>query len=639
VLLIIQSITSGAEMYPPLRALVITGSSLVLFLASCSDEPPLAADLAPGDGLVDGQVQPDTSQPYAIIDIRADTNRDGVVDLSDPTEDADEHTWDAKHGAIFLANMDDDDRSCPKVSDSISDDDLAKCHDAADDKIDGQSDLLDLARLKTAPWPDAPDGASGTVSLSLKGGGDAGAYARLFINQGGTFKAMTKGAKLSAAELRKGVELALEGRDIVRDSRVWDGYVDVTFKVDYAGDGGAASGSDTVRMRVSPLLLSHHLQSLDTLYVSKTDEVDSAVFRADLSKAVSATKGGKYIEIPLWDQWTQDFFETGWMSMPAKGNKQQVVAVYLRSANVDYPKDPTAPLRAGGRLVFQARGPDIAAVQQYDLKHPLNMDTLNSLGNLETVPPYTHNSLAYPMGRLIMGKVASYYPTKAFTTMLSGQAVQPPIWIDTSWLYVAHTDETISFIKTSSKRGWALMLNDATLARKMLQDASKAGHGAAKMFKGKYWVDNNDKQYSAETTVDKVLASTEVMAASATAAVEVASQLAQLKKETGITDAEIIRVPFLHYDISGHSAAFQPGTVNGTVIGDGHYAAPDPHGPVIGGKDIFKQQLTKEMAKHGFTVHYVENWNLYHRLLGEVHCGTNALRSTPASAKWWEAVR
>ena len=618
------------------NAILAACATLALVVGACSDDPPPAAD---GAAVSDGLAQPD-SKPAAIIDIRADTNRDGVVDLTDPTEDTGEDTWDAKHGAIFLANMDDDDLSCPKVSDSISDDALAKCHDAADEKTDGASDLLDLARLKTAPWPAAPSSATGTIVLSLpkNSGGDARAHVRLFVNQGGAFKVMAKDTKLTANHLRKGLELALEGRDIVRDRRTWDGYVDVTLTVNYTDAAGeAATGSDTVRMRVAPLLLSHHLQAMNTLYVSKTSEQDSVDFRSDLSKANTAAKGGgKLIEIPLWDQWTQDFFETGWMAMPAKGNKQHVITVFLRSANVDYPKDPISPLRSGGRVVFQARGPDIAAVQQYDLKHPLKMDTLNSLGNLEMVPPYTHGGKTYPMGRVIMGNVSTFYPTKSFTTMLSSQAVQAPIWIDTSWLYVAHTDETLTFVKAATKRGWALVLNDAPMARKMLQDASKAGHGSVKMFKGKYWLDNSNKEYSAETTVDKVLANTEVMADSAKAAVEVASLLAQLKKETGITDAEIIHVPFLHYAINGHSVAYQPGTANGTVIGDGHFATPDPHGPVIGGKDIFKQQLTKEFAKHGFTVHYVENWNLYHRLLGEVHCGTNALRSPPANAKWWE---
>ncbi len=607
-----------------------------LALGACSDTPAPAADASP---VADGLVEPDTT-PAAIIDIRADTNRDGVVDLTDPTEDANEDSWDAKQGAVFLANIDDDDRSCPKVSDALSDDQLASCHDAADDKIDGAKDLLDLAPLKVAPWPAAPDGATGSLALSLAGTskGDARAHARLFIKRG-TFKVLGKTDQLSVADLRKGVELALEGRDIVRDKRTWDGYVDVTLKVDYTGaDGKAATGSDTVRMRVAPLVFSSHLQPLDTLYVSKTSEQDSVDFRADLSKALNATKGGKLIEIPIYDQWTQDLFETGWMSMPAAGGKQHVIKVFVRSANVDLPTSALTPLRAGGRLVFQARGPDIAAVQQYELKHPLNMDTLNSLGNLEVIPPYSQDGKKYPLGRVVMGNVPSFYPTKAFTTLLSSQSVQAPVWIDTSWLYVAHTDETISFVKTSNKRGWALLLNDPTLARKMLQDASKAGHGSVTMFEGKYWLDDNNKQYSAQTTVDKVLADTNVMADSAKAAVEVATQLALLKKATGITEAEIIRLPFLHLSVNGHSVAYQPGTVNGTVVGDGHFAAPDPHGPIIAGADIFKKQMNTEMAKHGYKVHYVENWNLYHRLLGEVHCGTNALRVAPAT-RWWEVGR
>ena len=607
-----------------------------LALGACSDEPTTTADASP---VTDGLVQPDTA-PAAIIDIRADTNRDGVVSLTDPTEDAGEDSWDAKHGAVFLANMDDDDRSCPKVSDALSDDELAKCHDAADEKIDGAKDLLDLARLKVAPWPAAPEGATGAIVLSLPGApkGDPRVHVRLFVNRG-SFKVLGKADKLTVADLRKGVELALEGRDIVRDRRTWDGYVDISLKVDYTGaDNKPATGSDTVRMRVAPLIINHHLQPLDTLYTASTSEKASVDFRADLSKAMAATKSGKLMQIPMYDQWTQDLFETGWMAMPAAGGKQHVITVFLRSANVDLPMSPLAPLRAGGRLVFQVRGPDIAAVQQYDRKHALSMDTLNSLGNLEVIPPHSHGGTSYPLGRIVMGNVPAFYPTKSFTTLLSSQAVQAPLWIDTSWLYVAHTDETMSFIKTSSKRGWALVLNDATLARKMLQDASKAGHGSVTLFEGKYWVDDNNKEYSAQTTVDKVLADTDVMADSAKAAVEVASQLALLKKETGITDAEIIRLPFLHLAVDGYSVAYQPGTVNGTVIGDGHFASPAPHGPIIGGVDIFKQQMTKALAKHGYTVHYVENWDLYHRLLGEVHCGTNALRTAPAS-RWWEAGR
>ena len=63
----------------------------------------------------------------------------------------------------------------------------------------------------------------------------------------------------------------------------------------------------------------------------------------------------------------------------------------------------------------------------------------------------------------------------------------------------------------------------------------------------------------------------------------------------------------------------------------------DPHGPVIGGVDLFKKQLEEALAPYQVQVKWVDDWNLYHRLAGEVHCGTNALRAVP-SQKWWEVT-
>ncbi len=257
-------------------------------------------------------------------------------------------------------------------------------------------------------------------------------------------------------------------------------------------------------------------------------------FRTDLKKAASAASTPHVVELPEWDQWTQDFFETGWMSMPAAGGAQHVIKVFIRSANIEKAQNPATPLRPAGRVVFKARGLDVAAVQQFDLKHDGNMGSLNSLGNLETVPPYTHGGKSYPLGRIIMGKIDSFYPAPSFTKMLESQQVQPPIWIDTSWLLVGHVDETISFVKASTPRGWMLVLNDATLAKKMLQDASTAGNGATKMFVGKQWYEGW-KPVNAEKTIDQVLADTEVMASSAKAFRLDGRSVAVHEDETGIT--------------------------------------------------------------------------------------------------------
>ena len=116
------------------------------------------------------------------------------------------------------------------------------------------------------------------------------------------------------------------------------------------------------------------------------------------------------------------------------------------------------------------------------------------------------------------------------------------------------------------------------------------------------------------------------------------SQVAILRKELALADDEIIHVPFLHTTIDGESAAYQPGMVNGLYVSDTHFAAPDPHGPIIDGKDIFKEALAAPLGQLGITTDFVEDWDEYHVGVGEVHCGSNATRAIP-SAKWWESGR
>lgn len=128
------------------------------------------------------------------------------------------------------------------------------------------------------------------------------------------------------------------------------------------------------------------------------------------------------------------------------------------------------------------------------------------------------------------------------------------------------------------------------------------------------------------------------MGSSAEAVVEVDAQVAKLKAETGLTNAEIVKVPFLHMPIDGASIAYQPGTVNGLYLTPKDFVAPDPHGPVINGQDVFRKALADALAPHGVTARFAEDWDDYHINMGEVHCGTNTTRAIP-TAKWWESGR
>jgi len=608
-------------------------------LAGCGGSPSSAIDdeTSPADPEPGGPPPgvaavpvPPGALPTSVVDLRADTNRDGVVSFDDPADDDGEDVWDRDHGAIFLANIDDDQERCQGAAD-LDDVELPSCNDADDEVVNGEADALDLARLATRPWPAAPVDASATLTVS------APSRVRLFRVKGATFEVLPSGATLGAADLRAGVSLAIEAKDIVRDPAGWDGFVDVTLTVTTAGAAVAAGAatSDKVRMRVAPLLTSHHLSPAESTYVSTINSSSSQATRADLATAAAAASVPPPIGISTTDQWTQDFFETAFMSMPAAGGKQHAMRVNVRSANESNPTSTRNPLRRAGRVVFTVlRGKDVAGVQEFDPARRGQYDTLNSFGNLETIPPYTLGGESFPLGRVLRGNTPSYHPDRSFLRMMEAQKVQPPVYVDTSWLVVGHVDETMSFVKAPSARGWVLLVNDPAAARTLLQEQSDAGNGGLPMFVGKQWSNRS----AAEVTIDQVLADTEVMEASAEAAVEVDAQLAIVKAATGLTDAEILRIPYLHVPYTRGSAAYQPGMLNGLYLADAHFVAPDPHGPVVEGQDIFKQAMVSRLQTVGVTVHFAEDWDLYHRALGEIHCGTNATRSIPA-ARWWESGR
>ena len=111
------------------------------------------------------------------------------------------------------------------------------------------------------------------------------------------------------------------------------------------------------------------------------------------------------------------------------------------------------------------------------------------------------------------------------------------------------------------------------------------------------------------------------------------------KDETGVTEADIIRVPALFEDVGCGQAALIPGTVNLIVADDAsdetHLFIPDPSfrpGANQAG-DPFIAHFNS-LWPAGTSAHYLDDWYSYHELLGEVHCGTNVER-TPVG-NWWQ---
>ncbi|MFE0427212.1 protein-arginine deiminase domain-containing protein, partial [Streptomyces sp. NPDC058953] len=537
-------------------------------------------------------------------------------------------------------------------------------NDAQHANVNGADDAADLARLRTVPMPDLAANATGRIEVV-----SGVSRTRLHIKRAGKWSLVLPGQKLTAAELRDGVELGIEGRDIIRDRAVWDGRAVVRLSV--TSDGRTTS--DDVTLRLAPLLTHHHVQQTQQVLVTKVKGTDPGSraqqkFVSDLAEHTKAANlpaprtldGGSYNDI-----WTQDFFEPGYTSMTGPGGQRQTLRIMIRSVQSSW--------RDAGREVFtKLRGPGTGAVQLAEAAD--GGGTLDSMGNLETIPPYTHNGQSFPAGRIIQGQfpATGEKPAKSLRTMLASQGMQSPLLLDTGWLHVGHVDEFVQFLPADTPRGWRMAVADPEAGLQLLKDAKAAGHGGKRLFSRPGGTHPVPKD-----TIDQTLASSRHAEDNALAARKIAESVEILKRETGVTDAEIVKVPALYsraskwpgvsatdgsrlsrtgspdafMDIRGKApaksgakarssaaapeptSAWIPGAINGLLLNDNRYVAPKQWGPVIDGKDIFTTAVTSAYEKAGMKISYIDDYYPYHLGSGEVHCGTNTLRD--ASAAWW----
>lgn len=579
---------------------------------------------------------PPPEEPPTVIDLVVDANRDGVVNAADPADQEHENEWSKDFGASFLANLDDDD-----------DDGL---QDAYDEIVNGAQDEADLAAIQIQPWPDAPDGASGVFTLDALSAENVRVWRKSGDGQytlvaGSLGSCIDKAApcehvtelKLSTEDVRVGVSLGIEGRAFRKslDQAAWTGMVDLTYGV-LDKDGAAITtkenpdGIDRAKIRVAPWMMFGNLSEFDTAYSDSYDQNFTMQLSLPLAKA-----GVKYVKTGTYnDQWVQDWWQTAWTSIPGPDGKVQGMRVY----NPRPWAQPGNPLPITW-LIKNKLGPDAAVIQIYD--EPDTGDTYDSHGNHDLLPPYTKGTESFPDGRIIYG--SGVLPeTRAF---YAAQMVQgPPISVKTSWLTVGHVDEVFSYVPAKTARGWKLLVGSPKMAKAMLEQASADGYGATKMFVGKQWWDGK----SATISIDEVLADVDLMQWSQQAQTEIDGMLDALRTAVGLADDEIIEVPYLfEEDFEGGLVAYNPGTVNMLPIGD-IAAIADPFGPVIGGEDIFRKDLKNRLGSplnqlasdgQGLLINFVDDWDLYHALLGEVHCASNVDGPPPANVKWWEVGR
>ncbi|HEX5741755.1 MAG TPA: protein-arginine deiminase family protein [Pilimelia sp.] len=576
----------------------------------------------------------------AAVSVRADTNRDGRVDLAGTSDEAGKTQATATRGALFLPNLDDDGGRCGST---------AACTDASDNTVNGAEDAKDLALVQTVPLPGAGAGATATVTV-------AGSGARVFVRDGAGWSELTAGRSFDAAALRAGLTLGVEGRDIVRDPARWDGTARVTVSV---SDGGAAS-SDTVALRVAPLLTHAHTQPNEQLTMAPGRGAAFDAFKADINRAAgnAGMPRAPHVFGDGSDVWAQDWYEPAYVSVPREGGAQQM-RLYVRSDQQ----------RSAQQQLYRLRGRDVGVVQLRGgtgggVRRP---DTFSSFGNLETIPPYRHGDRSFPAGRIILGQAsASEGPSAATRGVFAAQGMQAPLVLDSGWLLVGHVDEFLTFLPAGTPRGWKLGVADPLGAVAAIRRAAGTAHGGTPL--------SSHREFG-RTTVAAFLNDRRAMAAQETAAREIDANVATLKAETGLTDAEIVRIPTLYVEegsrrvagpvgarhldrlaaslppdlrarladatprqrrailARGGMGALLPAAVNSVLATPTRAIVARQWGPVIGGRDVLAEAVTAAYAGAGITVEYVDDFTTYHRMKGEVHCATNSLRAMPPT--WW----
>ncbi|MEV6416124.1 protein-arginine deiminase family protein [Kribbella sp. NPDC051718] len=526
---------------------------------------------------------------------------------------------------------------------NLADREMAACNDAADTVVNGPQDAKDLARIRVAPWALAPKDATGQLAVSQAD------RVHLFVKRAQGWQLVGPDTRLTADEVRHGVELGLEGKDIIRDSAVWDGRVDMTLTV----TAGGKTATNRVTLKEAPVLTQLNTQRLEQVFSSLSDDPEKKGWQDVVRSQAQASGAPLKVLDQSGDSWTQDIFEPAYMSMPGLGGQQQSMKVLLGSVNDSR--------RVGSRVIFtELAGHDVAAVhtEHVPVLDPFENDSYDSMGNLETIPA----TPGHPNGQIVIGGDGHKTgPATEMLTLLKSQGVQNPIDVDTSWLSIGHVDEFIQFVPVPG--GWKAVVADPTAGLNLLRDVVKAGHGNDIMHGGLPKLEWPYDERIDQRTTNEFLADEQFVDTNTRASSKIAANLSVLRQH-GLTDADIVRIPAL-YTARGldygmletqirstpdgpekdkltaqlhalrDAVAEIPGTVNGLVLNAGRYVAPRTYGPILNGKDIFTTAINKAFASIGYQVTYANDLTSVHVSEGEIHCATNTLRTTPTQP-WWK---
>jgi len=385
---------------------------------------------------------------------------------------------------------------------------------------------------------------------------------------------------------------------------------------------GAELRSVTVSLQAAPLLLNHHLQPADHLWIIEMNwgSYSNADMVADLEQILgsdhfTAVNGSPY----NYDVWIQDELEFALNRAPDV--EGQVIVDSIRSQNGSYLDNFPENILEGPGVAVMTWGSGFA-------------NSLDSFGNLETAPPVTVGGVSYPHGRTYFGGDTSYHPSTGMSDFLESQLVQDMFMPDSTWLCVGHVDEFTTFVPdASSDKGFKMLVSDVDVAWDLLDslDPSQSipkytsAHGYSTI--GDLTGDTSLRSFNDDMQQDWI-----------------EPALATYMQELGLDESDIIRVPGIweenRWCPPNSALSLIPGLINLAVYTDEGgkgskllIADPFLRGTSQGQDDDPMIALWDSLMPAGNETYYLDDWSVYHEGMGEVHCGTN-IRRVPTD-DWW----
>jgi protein-arginine deiminase len=302
----------------------------------------------------------------------------------------------------------------------------------------------------------------------------------------------------------------------------------------------------------------------------------------------------------------QDTMEIGFVQFPSRGEVQVIPSVLngVRDERLD----------GFSRSLLKADFGWFSAAAPREL--PPEDAWLDWYGNLEVTPPLPD----YPLGRIYYGVADDRQFHPEIAAFLEAQELQTPAFtIDTSWLYIRHVDEVLSFVP-DGQGSFRVLLTSPEAGVEFLRELAQQGYGDLTLARG----------LSGERTINEFLADTEAVEHNLQLqAQHIDAIAAKLKQELQLSDDRIVRVPALYGSLGD---SIFPNLVNLVVLGD-RLLVSDPQGPLVNDRDALQERFRSLVASTGLQVAFLDDAE-YHELKGNLHCATNVRRQGNPQPFW-----